>query len=503
MTTAPRLEMRGIVKRYGEIVAVRDASFSVEAGEIHALVGENGAGKSTLMKILAGAIPKDAGAVLIDGHEVDVGSPAASIALGIGMIPQDRNLVPELTVAENILLGAEPTRPRSPFLDRPAMERVAAAALATLGDHGDVRVPLGELSLARRQVVEIARALTRKVRVFALDEPTAPLSPEESASLFATVRRLRGEGVGILYISHRLDEIFEIADRVTVLRDGAVVATARIADVDRKTLIRWMVGREMDGGDPPHDTLAGEEILRLEGVGGGRLRGIDLVLRHGEILGLSGLVGAGRTELARLIFAADPRTTGRMFLHGREIAPRSPGEAIDCGIGLLTEDRNHQGLVLPMSVQENITLAGLARLCRGPFVDRARERAAASGHALRLRIKTPSLDTAVEQLSGGNRQKVILARWLETRSKLLIFDEPTAGIDVGARLEIFGLIRELVAAGTGVIVVSSDLDELLTLCTRIVVLCEGRIAGELASAEATRERIMTLATSHRTRRATA
>jgi len=503
MIPSPLLEMRGIVKRYGEVVAVNGAGLSVATGEVHALVGENGAGKSTLMKILAGAIRRDGGSVAIDGIDAELGSPADAIALGIGTIPQDLQLVPGMTVAENIVLGAEPARGRTPFLDRVASERIAAEALGQLGETMDLAAPVGTLSVARRQIVEIARAISRKVRILALDEPTAALSPHEIARLFRLIRRLKAEGVGVIYISHRLDEIFEIADRVTILRDGAVVATQLTASLDRKAMIRFMVGRELDEDATRAPGAPGDELLKLEDVSGGRVFGIDLVLRRGEILGLAGLVGAGRTELTRLIFGADPRSRGRIFLEEREVDPRSPRDAIDLGIGLLTEDRDRLGLVPQMNVRENITLAGLRRLCRGLFVVKRLERAAARGHAERLRIKAPTVEAAVSELSGGNRQKVVLARWLETRSRVLIFDEPTAGVDVGARDEIHALVRGLAASGTGVMVVSSDLDELLALCDRIVVMCEGRIAGEFDSDEATRGGIMTLATGGSSREATA
>jgi ribose transport system ATP-binding protein len=493
MTTAPLLELRGIVKRYGEVVAVNGVNFTLAAGEVHALVGENGAGKSTLMKILAGAIRRDGGSVVFDGVEAELGSPADSLALGVGMIPQTLQLVPGMTVAENIVLGAEPLIKGTPFVDRAASERIAAVALGQLGETMDLAATVTDLSVARRQVVEIARAISRRVRILALDEPTAALSPHEVAGLFRLIRRLKAEGVGIIYISHRLDEIKEIADRVTVLRDGAVVASQPKSTLDRAAMIRFMVGHELDDDLRRAPSATRDDLLKLEGVSGGRLRGIDLTLRRGEILGLAGLVGAGRTELTRLIFGADRKSGGRILLEGREVDPLSPREAIELGIGLLTEDRDRLGLVPMMNVRENVTLAGLKRFCRGPFVVKAREASAARGHAERLRIKASSVELDVGALSGGNRQKVVLARWLETQSKILIFDEPTAGVDVGARQEIWALAGELAAEGRGVMVVSSDLDELLALCDRIVVMREGRVAGVLDREKATREAIMTLA----------
>ena len=495
MTAVPLLVLSGIVKRYGEVVAVDGVDLVVGEGEVHALVGENGAGKTTLMKVLSGAIAPDRGTIAIDGHEVSFASPADAIAAGIGMIPQDLQLVPAMSVSENIVLGVEPVRRRGPFLDRTARNVIAAGALRQLDESLDLDAPAGSLPVAGRQLVEIARGIVRRVRILALDEPTAALSDRETTRLFALIRRLSADGVGIIYISHRLDEVLAIADRVTVLRDGKGIATEAASKLDRAALVRLMVGREVPPPEPGGSRSPGEPMLTLSGVSGGAVSGIDLTLRRGEVLGIAGLVGAGRTELTRLIFGADRRSGGRMSVEGRDVAPRSPREAIALGIGLLTEDRDGLGLIRPMNVRENITLAGLSRFARGPFVAKSDEAAAARGHVERLRIKAPSIEAPVTQLSGGNRQKVVLARWIETRSKILIFDEPTAGVDVSAREEIHALIGELAAGGRGVIVVSSDLDELLALCDRIVVMRRGRIMGELAGRTATREAVMSLATA--------
>jgi len=495
MTAVPLLALSGIVKRYGEVVAVDGVDLAVGAGEVHALVGENGAGKTTLMKVLSGAIGPDDGMIRIDGHEVSFPSPADAIAAGIGMIPQDLQLVPAMSVAENIVLGAEPLRGRGRFLDRAARNAVAAGALRQLDESLELDAPVASLPVAARQLVEIARGIVRRVRVLALDEPTAALSDRETARLFALIRQLTADGVGIIYISHRLDEVLAIADRVTVLRDGKAVATESASKLDRSALVRLMVGRDVPPPEPGRSRSTGGPMLTLSGISGGAVSGIDLTLRRGEVLGIAGLVGAGRTDLTRLIFGADRTTGGRMQVEGKDAAPRTPREAIALGIGLLTEDRDGLGLIRQMNVRENITLAGLAHFCRGPFIVKAGEAAAARGLAERLRIKAPSTEAPITQLSGGNRQKVVLARWIESDSKILIFDEPTAGVDVGAREEIHALIGELASGGRGVIVVSSDLDELLGLCDRIVVMRRGRITGELAGRAATREAVMSLATA--------
>jgi ribose transport system ATP-binding protein len=494
MRMEPLLTMRGIVKRYPGVLALDHVDFTLLPGEVHCLVGENGAGKSTLMKVLAGALRKDEGEIRIEGHEVEILSPLEAQKLGIGIIYQDFKLVPGLSVAENIMLGNEPTVGPTPFLDRHAMKEAAMASLAQLGESIDTAALISDLSVAKKQMVEIAKALSRRVRMLAMDEPTAPLTDHETAILFNVIRRLKAEGVGIIYISHRLEEVFAIGDRVTVLRDGKAVNSAPLKDVDRRTLIRWMVGRDLENEYPKAQLQRGEALLQLEHINGGRLRDIGLTLYRGEVLGLAGLVGAGRTELARVLFGADPKTGGRIVLEGREVAPRTPHDAIACGIGLLTEDRNQYGLVMQMNIRENISLSNLRDVMSGPFVDRSKERAVARRFADDLRIKTPDLEASVDTLSGGNRQKVILARWLNTRAKVLIFDEPTAGIDVGVKYEIYLLINRLAQDGIGVVVISSDLPELLGICDRIAVMCEGAVTGVLERHEATQEKVMELAT---------
>ena len=499
----PLLHMQHIRKHYPGVLALDDVSFELHAGEVHCLLGENGAGKSTLMKVLSGAQLKDAGAILIDGAEVVIHSPADSRRHGIGMIYQDFKLVPELSVAENIYLGSEPRKGNSPFIDFQRMYGDANNVLAQLGEHIDVKAMVSTLSIAHRQLVEIAKALSKNVRILALDEPSAALTGKELKNLFQVLRRLKSEGVGVIYISHRLEEIFEIGDRVTILRDGKFVHTAAIAEVDRRSLVRWMVGRELEQEYPRVQLTRGNEILGVENVSCGILRDISVSVCRGEIFGFAGLIGAGRTELARVIFGADQKESGKMFLDGNEIHPRSPREAIDLGIGLLTEDRNKYGLIMQMNVRENITLSNLRELTAGVFVNRSKERTTAMEFSDKLRIKTPSVEQEVDHLSGGNRQKVVLARWLFTKSKVLLFDEPTAGVDVGVKYEIYNLMNNLAAEGVGVIVISSDLPELLGICDRIAVMCEGRITGILSRNEATQEKIMMLATERLERPAVA
>jgi ribose transport system ATP-binding protein len=494
MTALPLLQMKGIYKHYPGVVALADVNFELNAGEVHCLLGENGAGKSTLMKILSGAIKKDAGSIFIEGKEIGFKSPADAQKYGISMIYQEFKLVPELSVAENILLGNEPTRGNSPFVDYKKVHQDAREILVQLGEKIPTATKISSLSMAQRQMVEIARALSKQVKILAMDEPSASLSQNELERLFAVIRKLKTEGVGIIYISHRLEEVFQIGDRLTVLRDGRFVHSCPVSETDRRSLIRWMVGRELEQEFPKIDPDRGEEVLRIEGLSSGILKDINLSVYRGEILGLAGLVGAGRSELARIIFGADPKDKGRISLEGGEISARTPREAIDLGIGLLTEDRNKYGLIMQMNVKENISLSNLRQVAGHFFIKQAKENSIAEKYKQALRIRTPSIDQKVEALSGGNRQKVVLARWLFTKSKLLIFDEPTAGIDVGVKLEIYNLINKLAQEGIGLVVISSDLPELLGICHRIAVMWEGHITGILSGQEATQEKVMTLAT---------
>ncbi len=491
----PLLEAQHILKQYPGVLALDDVSLSLHGGEVLCLVGENGAGKSTLVKILSGACRRDRGTIRIDGVAVPIQSPAAALRQGIGVIFQDFKLVPDLSAAENILLGNEPNVGFTPFVDRRQLFERAHAAMRPLGFQIDLRAPVSTLGAGERQMVEIAKALSRRVRVLAMDEPTASLSQREIAALFEVIRRLRAEGVGIIYISHRLDEIFRIGDRVTVLRDGRIVAASPLAGVDRGQLIRWMVGRDLDQEYPKVGLPRGSPMLRVQGLSGPGLQDICFELFRGEVLGFAGLVGAGRTQLAHVLFGAAPRRAGRVLLDEAEIVPTSPREAVRLGIGLLTEDRNRYGLILQMCIRENVSLPSLDDVGCGPFINRRKEKSVVRRYVQELQIRPADLEVPVEILSGGNRQKVVIARWLNTSAKLLIFDEPTAGIDVGARYEIYCMINRLAAAGVGIILISSDLPELLGMCDRIAVMCRGRLSGVLSRAEATQERVMTLATT--------
>ncbi len=489
------LEMCDIVKSYPGVQALRGVSLDVRAGEVHALVGENGAGKSTLMKILAGAERKDGGTIRMDGREVDLRDPLEASRLGITMIYQEFNLVPQLSVAENIFLGREPVRGLLRLVDWRRLHRDARDVLARLGLELDVKRRVAELSIAQQQMVEIAKALSRDSRLIVMDEPSATLTDRELEVLFRLIAALKQGGVAIVYISHRLEEIDRIGDRVTVLRDGDKIGTARVGEISRSEIIRMMVGRPLSQEFPPRQAAPGDVALEVSGLRReGSLRDVSFHVRHGEVLGIAGLVGAGRTEVARAVFGADPVDGGEVRLHGRLLSIRSPGDAIAVGIGLVTEDRKGQGLVLGRPVRENVSLASLKLLSRLFFVKRREEARCAETFVRDLKIRTPSIEAAVSNLSGGNQQKVVLSRWLLTQSKVLFFDEPTRGIDVGAKLEIYQIINDLASRGVAIVMISSELPEILGMSDRILVMRKGAVAGVLDRAEATPERIMRLAT---------
>jgi ABC-type sugar transport system ATPase subunit/ribose/xylose/arabinose/galactoside ABC-type transport system permease subunit len=486
------LHVNDLVKTFPGVRALDRVGFSCLKGEVHALVGENGAGKSTLMKILAGAMRPDSGEVVIKGNKVERFAPEEAQRLGVGTIYQELSLLPHLTVAENIFLGHEP-KDRWGLVDFPEMEAGASALLEQLDGVRDPRLRVRRLSLAQRQMVEIAKALSFNPDILIMDEPSPSLAEHELAQLFAVIRSLRARGVTVIYISHRLEEVFEVADRVSVLKDGQIMATMEVADTNRAELIKLMVGREVAAltGEPAQ---IGDEVLEVKGLTrAGALDDINLELHRGEILGIAGLVGSGRTELARAICGADRFDSGFILLHGTPIRSSSPATSIQAGAALMPEDRKAEGLALNLTVRENIALPSLRRRQWLGFVQSGAEEAVVRRSVAELAIQTPSIDQQVGYLSGGNQQKVVLAKWLNAGPDVIIFDEPTRGIDVGAKAEIYELLRQLARSGKAIMMISSELPEILHLSDRILVLSGGRIAGELNPQEATEEKILSLA----------
>jgi ribose transport system ATP-binding protein len=476
----PLLQMRGITKSFVGVEVLHGVDLDLRAGEVHAVVGENGAGKSTLMKVLAGVHAPDAGTIHIDGDEVAFTHPHAAQAAGVGIIYQEFNLLPDRSVAENVFVGREPMR--RGVVDRRAMERDTGALLEDLGETSfGPRTLVRQLSVAQQQVVEIVKARSLDARILVLDEPTAALAEHEVELLFALVRRLQARGIGMVYITHRLREVFALADRITVLKDGARVDTLPTSQTDSRQLVNLMVGRELDGYVPPRAEASeiGDVLLSVRGGSTALLRDINLELRAGEIVGLAGLQGSGRTELARAIFGADPFDEGVVELEGRPVRLRSPRAAIRAGLGFITEDRKLEGLALAQSVADNMLLAartvvpGAQRRRRAAGMMSIRELAT----AVQLRARGPEQE--VRFLSGGNQQKVVLAKWLQTKPRVLIFDEPTRGIDVGAKAGIHDLMRQLARDGVAILMISSELPELIGMSDRILVMREGAIAGEL------------------------
>lgn len=490
------LEMQQISKAYPGVQALDKIRFDLAPGEVHALVGENGAGKSTLMKILAGAEIRDSGEILISGQPVNFTSPHDSKAHGIALIYQEFNLIPELTVAENIFLGIEPTK--GGFIDRKKLYADAGRILKRIGVEVDLHAQIKNISVAQQQIVEIAKALTFNTRIIAMDEPSATLTEHELKKLFELINKLKASGIGIIYISHRLEEIFQIADRVTVFRDGKHIHTDTIENLDKDKIIHLMVGRALAEEFPKLKTSRGKKLLSVQNLNSdSKLKNINFELFQGEILGITGLVGAGRTELARAIFGADPVTTKTLLLEEQPLEINSPQDAIKHGIGLLTEDRKNQGLILGMAIYENISLTHLEKLVKAGFIQHRREYQVARDYMKDIRIKAPSEFQFVKNLSGGNQQKVVVAKWLFSESKVVIFDEPTRGVDVGAKVEIYNLMNELVRKGIGVMMISSELPEVLGMCDRILVMHEGKIRGELTREDATQEKIMYFATGEK------
>jgi ribose transport system ATP-binding protein len=492
VTDTPLLRMRGVCKRFPGVQALQDATLDVAPGEVHVLLGENGAGKSTLMKVLCGQYAADEGDISLAGQAIEPESPIEAERLGLVMIHQELNLIPGLTVAENIFLGHEPTR--GGFILGDVMRQTSAELLRRVRCGVDPDTPVAHLSVAEQQLVEIARALKEEARLLVMDEPTAALADHEIEALFEVIRDLGREGVPVIYISHRMREIFAVGDRVTVMRDGQTVGTREVQETEINELIQLMVGRTIDEQIAKREVEIGDPVLVVDSLTReGVLSPVSLSVGAGEILGVAGLMGSGRTELARAIFGADPVDAGSVTVGGTTLPGNNPAASIEAGLGFLTEDRKQQGLVLQMSVGENVTLTSLNELSRHGLLDIAAERERAGELVEKLHIRATSLDQETVNLSGGNQQKVVLARWLAAGCRVLLFDEPTRGIDVGAKAEIYELIGELVERGVAVVLISSEMPELLGLADRVAVMHEGSMQGVLNRSEASQERIMELA----------
>lgn len=495
-TASAMISVRNLSKSFPGVRALNEVHFELQQGEVHALMGENGAGKSTLMKILAGIYRKDSGEIRLDGEPVEIESPSHAQSLAIGIIHQELYLMPHLSAAQNIFIGREPRIGAGMFLDEARLNRDAIEVFKRMNLNMAPTISISKLTVAHQQMVEIAKALSFKSRILIMDEPTAALNQAEIEDLFRIIRQLKNEGVGIIYISHKMDEIQRIADRITVMRDGSTIGTVS-ANTPMKQVIAMMVGRELEESHKTiPDTSSNEVILDVRNLNRGRtIRNVNFKLRKGEILGFAGLMGAGRTEVARAVFGADPIDAGEVRVRGKLVQINSPRDAVDAGIAYLSEDRKHFGLATGMDVASNITLPSLSRwLIWGIFLNRPAIRDISQKLVETLRIKTPSVDQTARLLSGGNQQKVVIAKWLVRDCDVLIFDEPTRGIDVGAKSEIYKLLNELAKEGKSIIVISSELPEVLNLSHRVLVMCEGRITGEVPGDQATQENLMELAT---------
>ncbi|HEY7505474.1 MAG TPA: sugar ABC transporter ATP-binding protein [Gemmatimonadales bacterium] len=488
------LEVEDLRKEFPGVLALDGVSLRLQAGTVHAVMGENGAGKSTLMKIIAGIHPPDAGTVRLRGRPVQLGSPREALQHGIAMIHQELNLMPSMTVAENVWIGREPLT-RLGFVDHGELRRRTAELFLGLGIETEPSLSVGELSVAERQMVEIAKALSRDAALLIMDEPTSAMTETETRRLFDIIRELKAQGKGILYITHRLNEVFEIADEISVLRDGRRIGTRPAPEITPEELIRWMVGRDLTQLFPRGESTVGRVVLSVRELGlEGRFRGVSFDLRVGEILGVAGLIGAGRSNLAETLFGLTPASSGTIEIEGRVVVIAHPSDAVRQGMAFLTEDRKESGCFLPLDVLSNLTLAALnRRFVRAGFVDHAEAASEGRRLAASLRLRTPGLDEPVMNLSGGNQQKVLIGRWLLTGPRILILDEPTRGIDVGAKAEIHRLIAELAREGAAVLMISSDLPEVLGMSDRIMVMHEGTVTGFLDRDEADQVRVMTLA----------
>ena len=492
--------MQRIDKRFTGVHALRQVDFDLHEGEIHSLVGENGAGKSTLMKVLIGINPKDSGEIHYLGRQFNPRDPKHALEMGIGIIYQELNMMDHLTVAQNLFIGRESTRLHGIFLDKREQNRRAEELFKRLKMNIDPGELLGRLTVGKQQMVEIAKAVSHSLRILILDEPTAALTDAEIDELFAIMRGLAARGVGMVHISHRLDEIHRIADRVTVLRDGERVDTKPTSEVTKQQIINMMVGRVIYEQPKTRSSVApaAPVVLRVNRLNAGRLvRDVSFELREGEILGIAGLMGSGRTETARALFGADEIQSGTIEIRGRRVAIRSPQRAVANGIGYLSEDRKRFGLAVNLSVRDNLVMATYDRFQRGLFIQAKKVRQITEEYIRKLNIRTPSLDQLLQNLSGGNQQKVVIAKWLIRRCDILIFDEPTRGIDVGAKSEIYTLMNELTREGKSIIMISSELPEILRMSDRILVMSEGRLTGELPIETASQEAIMEYATMGR------
>ncbi len=486
------LEMKGITKVFPGVVALDQANFSVKRGEVHALLGENGAGKSTLIKILSGAVERDEGEIWFDGRSCGHYSPHDAIQMGISVIYQEFNLVSKMSIEENIFLGKEVRK--GIFADKQSMLQKAREVFNPLAGNIDPNEKISNLSVAYQQLVEISKAILNRAKLIVMDEPSAALSTRELDILYKLIRQLKSEGTSVIYISHRLEEVFEIADRVSVFRDGKYVDTKMVSETNKEELISLMVGRKLSGKFPQNNQKCDEVILKVQGLTNHKLRDITFELRRNEILGITGLIGAGRTELVRSIFGADP-FIGDIYVKGVKADIRSPQDAIRYGICYLPEDRKTNGILLEMSVRFNMSIASIKKFARHGFVNQEMENATVQKFVDALRIKTPSLEQKSKNLSGGNQQKVILGKWLSCESDIIIFDEPTRGIDVGAKQEIYSLMNQLVQEGKSIIIVSSELPEVIGMCDRVLVICNGIITAELDKWELSQELILEKACS--------
>ena len=488
------IEMKGINKSFGTNQVLKDAGFYLKDGEVHALMGENGAGKSTLMKILTGVYTKDAGTVIVDGQEVCYKTPQEAEKAGIVFIYQELNVLFDLTVEENLFMGKEITK-KFGVCDKKAMRAKAQEVMERMGVKIPVNAVMSDLSVGQQQMVEICKALMVDAKVIIMDEPTAALTESETEGLFKVIESLRQKGVSIVYISHRMEEIFRLCDRITILRDGEYVDTRYIKDITMDDVVRMMIGREIGERYPQRDVTIGEEVLRVEGLTHQKFfKDVNFSVRAGEVLGVSGLMGAGRTEIMQTIFGNMPKAAGKVFINGQEVHIKNPRQAIAAGIGFITEDRKTEGLLLEKSIAENIELANLNKVSRNAVLSKARGKELVKRGIDEFRIKCFNADHLCNNLSGGNQQKVVLAKWIYTDPKILILDEPTRGVDIGAKKEIYSVINDMAAKGVAVIMVSSELPEVLGMSDRIMVVHEGHVTGIIDGKTADQEKVMTLAT---------